>query len=116
MGLLYIDILESKSPLYSPAIRESQVNHNGHLYYSLLGYYRIQTIDMRGQRDADTFLRFAAKHCSCISSGRTIWEVAKRFIAKPLVTKRTVYRLVQQYKQTQDLTKVGTLGCAVPEA
>ena len=31
-------------------------------------------------------------------------------MAKPLVTKRTVHRLVQQYKQTQDLTpkKVGT--------
>jgi hypothetical protein len=61
---------------------------------------------MRGQRDAYTFLRFTAKNCSCIPSGRTIREVAKRF----MVTKRTVHRLVQQYKQTQDLTpkKVGT--------
>jgi transposase len=61
---------------------------------------------MRGQKDAYTFLRFTAKNCSCIPSGRTIREVAKRF----MVTKRTVHRLVQQYKQTQDLTpkKVGT--------
>jgi hypothetical protein len=74
--------------------------------YSLLCYYGIQTIKMRGQRDAYTFLRFTAKNCSCIPSGRTIREVAKRF----MVTKRTVHRLVQQYKQTQDLTpkKVGT--------
>jgi transposase len=59
---------------------------------------------MRGQRDAYTFLRFTAKNCSCIPSGRTIREVAKRF----MVTKRTVHRLVQQYKQTQDLTPKGT--------
>jgi Transposase and inactivated derivatives len=46
------------------------------------------------------------------AGGTSIREVAKRF----MVTKRTVHRLVQQYKQTQDLTpkKVGTLGCAVP--
>jgi hypothetical protein len=50
--------------------------------YSLLCYYGMQTIKMRGQRDAYTFLRFTAKNCSCIPSGRTIREVAKRFIAK----------------------------------
>jgi transposase len=40
------------------------------------------------------------------AGGTSIREVAKRF----MVTKRTVHRLVQQYKQTQDLTpkKVGT--------
>jgi hypothetical protein len=48
--------------------------------YSLLCYYRIQTLEMRGQRDAYTFLRFTAKNCSCIPSGRTIREVAKRFM------------------------------------
>jgi hypothetical protein len=41
-------------------------------YYSLLCYYGIQTIKMRGQRDAYTFLRFTAKNCSCIPSGRNI--------------------------------------------
>jgi Transposase and inactivated derivatives len=40
--------------------------------YSLLCYYGIQTIKMRGQRDAYTFLRFTAKNCSCIPSGRNI--------------------------------------------
>jgi transposase len=33
------------------------------------------------------------------AGGTSIREVAKRF----MVTKRTVHRLVQQYKQTQDL-------------
>lgn len=40
------------------------------------------------------------------AGGTSIREVAERF----MVTKRTVHRLVQQYRQTQDLTpkKVGT--------
>jgi NDP-sugar pyrophosphorylase family protein len=44
----------------------------GYKGYSLLCYYRIQTLEMRGQRDAYTFLRFTAKNCSCIPSGRNI--------------------------------------------
>ena len=71
-----------------------------------MSYYRIQAIEKRGQRDAyalDLRKRIVAAYQA---GGTSIRAVAKRF----MVTTRTVHRLVQQYRQTQDLTpkKVGT--------
>jgi hypothetical protein len=61
----------------------------GHCSYSLLCYYGIQTIKMRGQRDAYTFLRFTAKNCSCIQSFPLLWGTVATF-GKPICKRRRI--------------------------